>query len=112
MKTENFIKTIETIKSKNTLDISAWEDLSIGLMNIISIEEHAFFSYIKTNDEKFLTIINAARTMRKKLLQLIVKDNDGSEKWCMSKPLLASSMRLFEVGNRLLQEGNKEDAKH
>ncbi len=111
MKTDNFVKAIEGIKSKDKLDISAWEDLSIGLMNIVSLEEHAFFSYIKTKDEKFLGMINSAREMRKRLLKLIVKDDDGSEKWCMSKHLLASSMRLFEVGNRLLSEGRNDDAK-
>ena len=44
MKTENFIKKVEEMKGKDSLDISAWEDLSIGLMNLVSLEEHSFFS--------------------------------------------------------------------
>ena len=110
MEVKNFIKTIQNIKEKNKLDLSAWEDLSIGLMNLVSLEEHAFFSYIKTQDEKFLAILNNVREIRKKLLKLIVKDDDGSEKWCMSKHFLASSMRLFEVGNRMLHENKREEA--
>jgi len=110
MEVENFVKTVQNIKGKNKLDLSAWEDLSIGLMNLVSLEEHAYFSYIKTQDEKFLAILDNVREMRKSLLKLIVKDDDGSEKWCMSKHFLASSMRLFEVGNRMLHEGKKEEA--
>ena len=110
MKVENFVKTVQNVKDKNKLDLSAWEDLSIGLMNLVSLEEHAFFSYIKTQDEKFLSILENVREMRKNLLKLIVKDDDGSEKWCMSKHFLASSMRMFEVGNRMLHEGKREEA--
>src|SRR3989338_1949960 len=111
MKTENFIKKIKEIKEKNELDISAWEDLSIGLMNLVSLEEHCFFSYAKTNDEKFLEMLDIVRELRKKLMLLIVKKDDESEKWCMSKHFLASSMRLFEVGNRLFHEGKEKEAK-
>src|SRR3989338_5388612 len=57
METKNFIKKIDEIKKKNKLDISAFGDLSIGLMN-----------------------------------------------------LLATSMRLYEVGNRLLHEKKKKEA--
>lgn len=110
MKTENFIKKINELKGNNELDISILEDLSIGLMNLVSLEEHCFFSYAKTKDEKFLKILDDVRELRKKLMLLIVKKDD-SEKWCMSKHFLSSSMRLFEVGNRLLHEGNEKEAK-
>ena len=112
MEVENFVKTIQNVKEKNRLDLSAWEDLSIGLMNLVSLEEHSFFSYVKTNDEKFLEILEITREMRKNLLKLIVKEDDESEKWCMSKHLLASSMRLYEVGNRLLHENKIQEAKN
>ncbi len=115
MKTDNFVKTILNVKEKNELDLTAGEDLSVALMNIVSLEEHSFFSYVKTKDEKFLSILEICRELRKKLLAKIVnKDENGddeSEKWCMSKHLLAGSMRLFEVGNRLLHEGKSEEAK-
>ena len=54
MKTKNFIASISEIKEKNKLDLSAGEDLSVALMNLVSLEEHSFFSYVKTKDEKFL----------------------------------------------------------
>lgn len=110
MKVNNFINTIEKIKRKEELDISASEDLSIALMNLVSLEEHSFFSYAKTNDEQFLEVLEICRELRKKLLLKIVKEKDDSEKWCMSKHLLAASMRLFETGNRHLHDGKKHEA--
>ena len=110
MKSENFVKAINEIKEKNELDLSAGEDLSIALMNIVSLEEHSFFSYIKTQDEKFLDILEISRELRKKLLLNII-NKDDSEKWCMSKHLLASSMRMYEVGNRYLHERKMDEAK-
>ena len=111
MKTENFVKKINEIKEKNELDISVWEDLSIGLMNLVSLEEHCFFSYAKTKNDKFLKMLDIVRELRKKLMLLIVKKDDESEKWCMSKHFLASSMRLFEIGNRLFHKGKEKEAK-
>lgn len=111
MKVTNFIKKIGETKEKSSLDISAWEDLSIALMNLVSLEEHSFFSYIRTEDDKFLKMLEIVRELRKKLLALIVKKDDDSEKWCMSKHFLASSMRLYEVGNRLLHEKKEKEAK-
>jgi len=110
MKTKNLVTLISEIKEKNELDLSAGEDLSIALMNIVSLEEHSFFSFVKTQDEKFLGILETCRELRKRLLAKIVKKDD-SEKWCMSKHLLASSMRLYEVGNRYLHDKKVEEAK-
>ena len=111
MKTKNFVTAISEIKEKNELDLSAGEDLSIALMNIVSLEEHSFFSYIKTKDDKFLEILEICRELRKRLLAKIVKKDDDSERWCMSKHLLASSMRMYEVGNRYLHEKKMDEAK-
>lgn len=111
MKIKNFIKNITKIKEKNELDISAWEDLSIGIMNLISLEEHCFFSYVKTKEDRFLEMLEKTRELRKKLLALIVKNDDESEKWCMCKHYLATSMRLYEVANRLLHDGKEKEAK-
>ena len=47
--------------------------------------------------------------MRKSLLKKIVKDYEG-EVWCISKHLLAASMRLMEVGTKELGKGNKKEA--
>src|SRR3989338_2998445 len=87
------------------------ENLTVALINIISLEEHSFFSYVKTKDEEFLEILEICRELRKRLLAKIVDKNDDSEKWCMSKHLLASSMRMYEVGNRYLHERKTDEAK-
>ena len=52
-------------------------------------------------------MLNSVRTLRKTLLKKIVKNPKGEE-WCISKHLLASSMRLIEVGTKELQENEKE----
>lgn len=110
MNKENFIKDIEEIKNKNSLDLTSGQDLSIALMNLVSLEEHFLFSYMKTNEKKFLEFLEQTRETRKKLLAKIVKKDDGSEKWCISKHLLAASMRLTEVGTKYLHDGNKKEA--
>ena len=110
MKQENFIKNIEEIKSKNSLDLSLGEDLSIALMNLVSLEEHFLFSYMKTENAKFLEFLEQIRETRKKLMLKIVKKDDDSEKWCISKHLLASSMRLIEVGTKYLHDNKKKEA--
>ena len=112
MKKENFIKQIQEIKNKSNLDLSLGEDLSIALMNLISLEEHFLFSFMKTENEEYLSFLEQIRELRKKLLAKIVKkeEKDESEKWCISKHLLATSMRLSEVGTKYLHEGKKKEA--
>jgi hypothetical protein len=43
------------------------------------------------------------------LLKKIVKDYEG-EVWCVSKHLLAASMRLMEVGTKEEKKGNRKEA--
>ncbi len=109
MNTKEFIKKVAEFNEKQESDLSSGEDLSIALMNLVSLEEHAYFSYIKTNDKKFLELLNKVREIRKEHLKKIVNEKDG-EVWCMSKHLLASSIRLIETGNKFLKEGKKKEA--
>ena len=97
---------IEKVNEKK-IDLSSGEDLSIAIMNLISIEEHLYFTYMKTKKKHYLVILNSVRKMRKELLEKIVKNPEG-EIWCISKHLLAASMRLIETGNKYLKNGNKE----
>ncbi|MEK6834753.1 MAG: hypothetical protein AABX61_00635 [Nanoarchaeota archaeon] len=97
---------MEKVKRKE-FDLSKQEDLSIALMNLISLEEHFYFSSMKTGNKAYLDMLNSVRTLRKSLLKKIVKNPKGEE-WCISKHLLASSMRLIEVGTKELQENEKE----
>lgn len=109
---EDFQKLIakaNEAKKDNKLDLSRDEDLSIAIMNLVSIEEHFFFTAAKTGDNKNLQLLNQVREMRKQLLAKIVKNPEGEE-WCISKHLLAASMRLMEVGTKELNKGNASEA--
>lgn len=103
-----FIKKVQKNK-QNELDLSSDEDLSIAIMNLISIEEHFFFTGGKTGKPAYFDLLNTAREMRKDLLKKIVKNPEG-EVWCISKHLLSASMRLMEVGTKAQGQGKKEDA--
>ena len=106
---KDFVEKIDNMKKLNPKDLSSDQDLSIAIMNLISIEEHLVFSGAKTGKTSFYDLINEIREMRKNLLQKIIKAYEG-EVWCMSKHLLAASMRLMEVGTKQLSMGNNKDA--
>lgn len=106
---KDLLKRVENFKIDQNLDLSSGEDLSIGIMNLISIEEHLFFTYGKTKNKKYLKLLNDVRKMRVGLLKEIIKDYEG-EVWCISKHLLAASMRVMEVGTKELKKGNDKSA--
>lgn len=91
------------------LDLSSDEDLSVALMNLISLEEHFFFTGAKTGKPEYYEMLNSIRSMRKDLLKKIIKDYEG-EAWCICKHLLAASMRLIEVGTKHQSKGEKKEA--
>lgn len=107
---EEFIAKAEDVVKKKKLDLSSDEDLSIGIMNLISIEEHLFFTAQKTGNDLYYELLREAREMRKELLKKIIKDYEG-EVWCTSKHLLSASMRLMEVGTKQLGQGDVGEAK-
>jgi len=104
-----FMNKVKKMEKGEKLDLSSDEDLSIAIMNLISMEEHFFFTYNKTKDTKYLDLLNEIREMRKSALKRIIKDYEG-EVWCISKHLLAASMRFMEVGTKALTKGDKKDA--
>lgn len=106
---QQFLDKVKKMEKGHQLDLSSGEDLSIGIMNLISMEEHFFFTYGKTQDKKYLELLSEVREMRKDLLKRIIKDYEG-EVWCISKHLLAASMRLMEVGTKSLTKGDNKDA--
>lgn len=106
---KSLLAKVEEATKQKDLDLSSGEDLSIGIMNLISIEEHLFYTSQKTKDPKYLDLLNEVRAMRTTLLKEIIKDYEG-ENWCISKHLLAASMRIMEVGTKELKKGNKEKA--
>ena len=112
MSLEEMVKKVDESKKVNPLDLSSDQDLSIALMNLVSLEEHFFFSGAKTKQPGFYDLINVVRNMRKELMERIVDKSgkQGNEVWCISKHLLAASMRLYEVGTKAIGAGNKKDA--
>lgn len=109
-KYEEILRKMEALKAKGSLDLSTEEDLAIAIMNLISIEEHFFFTGAKTDKTEYYDMMNEARLMRTKLLGRMIDKKEG-EVWCISKHLLATSMRLMEVGTKLQKEGKKAEAK-
>lgn len=108
-KIQELIEKTKKIEKGNKIDLSSNEDLSIAIMNLISVEEHLFFSAGKTGKTSYFEVLNQVREMRKELLKKIINDYEG-EIWCVSKHLLAASMRLMEVGTKALTKNNKKDA--
>lgn len=105
---EELIKKVEAVK-KSGVDLSTEEDLAIAVMNLVSLEEHFFFTGAKTGKPEYYDLLNEVREMRKTLLGRMIQKTEG-ESWCISKHLLATTMRLMEVGTKLQSAGNKKDA--
>lgn len=108
-KIQDFMNRVKSLEKNEKLDLSSGEDLSIAIMNLVSIEEHLFFSGEKTGDQKYFEILKEVRELRKTLLKQIIKESQG-EVWCISKHLLAASMRLMEVGTKHLGKGQDKEA--
>jgi len=104
---KEFVEKIDATKKMNPKDLSSDQDLTIAIMNLISIEEHLVFSGAKTGKTSFYDLIENVRELRKNLMQRVIPEYEG-EVWCISKHLLASAMRLMEVGTKQQSLGNKE----
>lgn len=106
---KEFVERVDNAKKKNPKDLSSDQDLTIAIMNLISIEEHLIFSGAKTGKESFYDMVQDIREMRKNLMLKVIPAYEG-EVWCISKHLLATSMRLMEVGTKQQSMGNKKEA--
>ena len=104
------VEKVDHMKKQDKMDLSSDQDLSIAIMNLVSIEEHFVFTGAKTGKSEYYELLNEVREMRKVLLKKIIKEYEG-EVWCISKHLLAASMRLIEVGTKQQGMGNKEEAR-
>ena len=107
---EEVLKKIEEMKKGRNFDLSTEEDLAIAIMNLISLEEHFFFTGAKTDKPEYFDLLLEVRSVRTKLLGKMIEKTEG-ESWCISKHLLATTMRLFEVGTKLQASGKKDEAK-
>ncbi|MBU1089695.1 hypothetical protein KKF38_02795 [Patescibacteria group bacterium] len=106
---DEFVRKVDEMKKQEKMDLSSDQDLSIAIMNLVSIEEHFFFTGAKLQKTEYYDMIKDVREMRKELLQKIIKEYEG-EVWCISKHLLAASMRLMEVGTKQLGMDRKKEA--
>lgn len=106
---EELIEKVQKLKSTGELDLSMEEDLSIAVMNLISLEEHFYFTGAKTGKNDYFKLLEQTRDIRKQLLAKMIDAHEG-ETWCISKHLLAATMRMMEVGTKLQSSGKKEDS--
>ncbi len=106
---DQFIRKVDDMKKQDKMDLSSDQDLSIAVMNLVSIEEHFFFTGAKLDKPEYFDLLKHAREMRKDLLKKLVTQPEG-EVWCISKHLLAASMRLMEVGTKQLGMGKNDEA--
>ena len=65
---KEFVERIDASKKVNPKDLSSDQDLSIAIMNLISIEEHLVFSGAKTGKTSYYDLIKDIRETRKNLL--------------------------------------------
>ena len=79
-------------------------------MNLISLEEHFFFTAQKTGKADYLDLLAQTREIRKKMLAKMIDQHEG-ETWCISKHLLATTMRLMEVATKYQTDKKTEEAK-
>lgn len=103
------LKKVEKVKKAQAIDLSSDEDLSLAVMNLVSLEEHFFFSGAKTGKPNYFDLLDQVRKIRKDLMKRLVKETEG-ERWCISKHLLAASVRLIEVGTKYYSQGKKKEA--
>lgn len=103
------IEKVQRLKSTGELDLSMEEDLSIAVMNLISLEEHFYFTGAKTGKSDYFKLLEQTREVRKQLLAKMIDVHEG-ETWCIAKHLLAATMRMIEVGTKLQSSGKKEES--
>lgn len=106
---EELIKRVNELKASGNFDLSTEEDLSLAVMNLVSLEEHFFFTGEKTGKEEYFNLLNQTREIRKSLLAKMIDSHEG-ETWCIAKHLLAAAMRLMEVGTKLQSQNERREA--
>lgn len=109
MNFEEIRAKIAAWKEKEGVDLSTEEDLALAVMNLVSLEEHFFFTGAKTGKTGYFGFLQEVRELRKKLLAKLVDSHEG-ETWCASKHLLGATMRLLEVGTKLQGHGKNKEA--
>lgn len=101
-KKKSILKAVEkadSAKKANPLDLSSDQDLTIALMNLAVLERNFGLSG---------ELMDVVSDIRQDLMKKIVAPS--SDKWEVTKYLLAESMQLMVDGNRALDTGKNKDA--
>ncbi|MFZ8848260.1 MAG: hypothetical protein ACO2O4_03425 [Minisyncoccia bacterium] len=67
---KEWIEKINKLKEK-VVDLSADEDLTLAIMNLISMEEHLYFTAEKTGKDEYFDLLNHVREIRKKMMEKV-----------------------------------------
>lgn len=106
---QELMEKVKHLQDQKGVDLSLEEDLSIAVMNLISLEEHFFFTALKTENNDYLKFLDETRAIRKTLLAKMIDQHEG-ETWCISKHLLAATMRMMEVGTKYYSDNKTKEA--
>ena len=89
-KLKHMVETADMAKKTNRLDLSSDQDLTIGLMNLLFIEDIL--------SDKNSDLFKMVSGVRGELMDRIVKKSDKNRQ--LSEQLLLESMQLFDAGNK------------
>ena len=89
-KLKHMVEAADKAKKVNVLDLSSDQDLTIGLMNLLFIED-----YMSGSNSDLLRMVSE---IRQKLMSKIVKKSDKNRE--ISEKLLLESMQLINAGNK------------
>src|SRR3989304_5293533 len=89
---DEFLAKIESLKEKAGVDLSTAEDLSLAVMNLVSLEEHFFFTGVKTKKDEYFDTVQEIRNVRKELLATLMPNHEG-ETWWLGIRVASSSLR-------------------
>ena len=67
---KEFVERVDQAKKVNPKDLSSDQDLTIAIMNLISIEEHLVFSGAKTGKTSFYDLIENVRELEEDIHSL------------------------------------------
>ena len=98
---KNAVEQIDNAKKVNPLDLSADQDLTIALMNMIAVEKYSGYP----------NLVQMVRDIRTDLMRPMLENvqYDG-DIWPMSEKLLGKMAEQMERGNRALESGKIQDA--
>ena len=90
-KLKHMVEAADKAKKVNVLDLSSDQDLTIGLMNLLFIEDYI--------SNPYSDLSKMVSEIRQKLMDKIVKKSDKNRE--ISEKLLLESMQLINAGNQV-----------